>query len=341
MEVGLKILDSNLNVIANLYTWFRDLQFSEFLDGVWSWRFTVDTQPNMISLLSPSNVVDIVDRDNNDKTLWRWFIRPFTVWCNFSTILLSDIKYRLDFSILETTGTFTNISDMLALLSTKWFNTVLNLPDKTFDWIEYRIGMKWYNVLEEIRKDTEYDWDFDWSTITFWRVWEDRTDLKFSSEAVPWNCKQSWWELFIENIESTFVEEYNKVIAYNPDVWLAISGTGSIEVSVDSNATTLADLQIVADEKLKLWTGRRVVTFDIPNVGDVNINVWDSIFTQASCNSDIIQLQDYVRVLKKEVVLNNCDLITRIFVSEWKVSLFDRNNIDISVDSRISNLETK
>ena len=343
--VGIRILNSTWQPIAIFEPWFDNsgllsLSFSDLLDGIWTGRFEIPTWSEMRQYLQINNIVEIIDFSgcNGEQVIWRGWIRPNTKICDGKSVFfLNETKDILQSKVITSEWTVNNITEALDLIGLPY---LLNSPDITLEGIEYRVWMTAYTLLEEIRKATWYNYSYDGFNILYGRLWEDRTDVWFSDTVKPWNCLQCEWEFYIDNICAQPTIQYDKVIAYNDDIF-ATAWSGWIEISVSSEADNMTDLQLVADEYLDRWKPWRIITFDARNIPAWVINVWDRIDVSISTKDDSRNVDDMMYVVKTEGLLDWCNVTTRVFISEEKILYKDDFNVINNLANRIQNLETK
>jgi len=337
MSYWIKILDKQWKVLDLLLDWFENLIFSSFLDWVWTWTFQTRTKSWMIALLQVSNSIEIIDIDNNDRVLWRWFIRPFTAEKEITTISLTEIKDKLNYRFKTSYWKYTSIIEVLNDLSIDYD---LNMPDMSID-LDYRPKQDYFSILENIKKQTGYDWSYDWSKITFWRVWDKVTDLFLGTW--EWNeCNNSWSNLiWINNPSAKFTEQYNRVLAFWNDNLFYELWTWDIESVITIDTDDIWKLEDSAIEHLEYWKSRRIISFEVTSRKSNLLNVWDYINISIQEWSDIFDIDAEVRILKKELIFNWCDFISNISVSEAKNIVRDEFNIINSLASRFNYIESK
>ena len=336
MEIWILIKTSTWTPLRIFTKGFSNLRFSEYLDGIGTGTFQIQTQSDMLQLLQPSNIIDVIDISNNDKVIWTGWVRPFQIDCNTWIINLTEIKDRMNYRFIETTGSFTSLND---LLTTLWYPFDLNKPDLPLD-VEYKSGFSFYNILEEARKQTGYDWGFDGTTLTFGCIGVTRSDIWFDN-TIKESCNSTNPWVSISNIKARFLEQYDRVIAIWDDGLVATAWSWEIEQLIDIETLSQTELQTAADEYLKLWQGRRIITFDVNSERAIYIDVWDSVLVSISEKSDIFNTDQYVRVLKKEYILDWCTFRVNLSVSETNALLRDNDfNLLSSLLRRINRLET-
>ena len=337
MEIALQIYDQNFVPLALFEKDFFDVSWSEFLWGVWSGQFTIPTQSEMLKLVQPGNTIEFIDVSNNDKTLVRWFIRPFTISQDVAIINFNEIKDKLNFEYAKTNGTLSNVLWLQSLTS---YVVSANVGNPSLN-IEYRFWMSIFSILEEIAKVTDYDWWFDGQTITVGKIWNVRSDVEFYNQ---WNAScTSSKSIYIDNIEAQFSEKYTKVLAYSNASGSPITTivwTGNIETAIELNAGDLPTLIEQAKEHLSLWSGRRVVSFSCPGIQEY-IAIGDELPVEISGLQDIFNLSTNTRILKKEVTIEECNLTTRFSISEIKLGIKDNYNIFRRIDERLQKLQTR
>lgn len=314
-----------------------DLKFSEFLDGIGTGQFSIRTWNEMRQYLQMNNIVEILDFWQNEKVIWRGWVRWADICNDVSTFRLNQTKDMLNNYVITSSWTVTSITEALQLIGLPYN---LNQPDITFDGIEYRVGTTAYTLLEEIRKATDYNYDYDGFTITYGRLWRDRTDVGFTNTIKPSSCSVTEGEIYINNICASPTLQYDKVVAHSWNLF-AQAGSWKIQVSISSDADNVTDLQSVANEYLERGLPWRVITFDVPNLTSWVLNLWDKIDVSIQWLDDSRNIDDEVFVLKTENFLDGCSVRTKLTVSETKVLIRDNYNVLNNIANKVQNLETK
>lgn len=343
--IGIKIYDQSLNLIEFFEPWLTDtslisLNYSEFLEGIWNARLTIPTQSNMLQLFDWCNIIELVDFPSED-VLWRGFWKPSLIWVNVSEISLTQMKSKLSQVPITSTWTVTSVLDALNII---WMPYDLNLPNITIEEVEYRLGMNVYTFLTEVRKVSWYDFDYDGQTITMWRLWVDRWDIWFTNSDRIVQCSNNP-NIAITNIRLIPTLATESVFAYNRD-WLFYSTWDWCNNTIiNSDATTVAWLQLVANNTLANNQAWYALVFDVPSSNWYIINIWDRIDLSVVWLWEPFDTDSYVYVLKKEGKLDWCDITERIYVSETIVPIPDSEydsafNIVNWLYNRVKRLET-